>query len=735
MAESSLSRFGRQMHGSRKAVLATAFASLLVSILLISQGNSFIDGNSPPPTIESGRALDLVDDELPVTSANSVTYIFSHEEMSWNDETFEQAVMAALTKLSDLDIEILSISTAYDAADDPVHLASHVSRDGHTTAVYVRIGGTDDEVAESFDDIIVAADNDALDVIVTGSLVISTDFDNALKNDQVRAELIGIPLSLIILLFVFGTFTAAILPMVIALLMMTLATATSFWLSDWWFFGLTQYSISMISLIGIAVSIDYSLFMISRFREELDSGAEVEDAVAKMMDTAGRAVLFSGATVAISLCSLFYFTATHMPSMAMGGFLAVLGSLIYSLTVLPAMLSYLGPKIDSLKVPIPGANTKSQFWEKFSTTVMKRPISWLAPALIVLLLLGSPFLRVELNAGGIEALPPDFESRVGYEVLVDEFPAYTASTIPLVVVFEDEQLDWKTIAEDISQVCEGIRSTTGVISIEHPLCTPALFDTAIEDWPEEAQSTWYTTVSESVAMINVATEYSSGTDEAEQLIDDMRVHTRSSSEEILVGGWTSYEVDIKDHLTERIPAVLAFVIIVTMILIWMQVHSVIVPIKAVLMNVLSVSASFGLVVLVFQDGLLAEALNFTPQPLDLIVPPLVFGIAFGLSMDYEVLMLSRIHEAWIETGDNTRAVAEGLQASGSLITGAAAIMIAVFSGFIFADVLIIKSMGLALAVAVFIDATIVRAIVVPSAMRLMGRLNWWSPSFLSNLDE
>jgi RND superfamily putative drug exporter len=723
------------MHGSRKAVLATAFASLLVSILLISQGNSFIDGNSPPPTIESGRALDLVDDELPVTSANSVTYIFSHEEMSWNDETFEQAVMAALTKLEDLDIEILSISTAYDAADDPVHLASHVSRDGHTTAVYVRIGGTDDEVAESFDDIIVAADNDALDVIVTGSLVISTDFDNALKNDQVRAELIGIPLSLIILLFVFGTFTAAILPMVIALLMMTLATATSFWLSDWWFFGLTQYSISMISLIGIAVSIDYSLFMISRFREELDSGAEVEDAVAKMMDTAGRAVLFSGATVAISLCSLFYFTATHMPSMAMGGFLAVLGSLIYSLTVLPAMLSYLGPKIDSLKVPIPGANTKSQFWEKFSTTVMKRPISWLAPALIVLLLLGSPFLRVELNAGGIEALPPDFESRVGYEVLVDEFPAYTASTIPLVVVFEDEQLDWKTIAEDISQVCEGIRSTTGVISIEHPLCSPALFDTAIEDWPEEAQSTWYTTVSESVAMINVATEYSSGTDEAEQLIDDMRIHTRSSSEEILVGGWTSYEVDIKDHLTERIPAVLAFVIIVTMILIWMQVHSVIVPIKAVLMNVLSVSASFGLVVLVFQDGLLAEALNFTPQPLDLIVPPLVFGIAFGLSMDYEVLMLSRIHEAWIETGDNTRAVAEGLQASGSLITGAAAIMIAVFSGFIFADVLIIKSMGLALAVAVFIDATIVRAIVVPSAMRLMGRLNWWSPSFLSNLDE
>ena len=488
----------------------------------------------------------------------------------------------------------------------------------------------------------------------------------------------------------------------------------------------------MISLIGIAVSIDYSLFMISRFREELDGGAEVEDAIAKMMETAGKAVLFSGATVAISLCSLFYFTATHIPSMAMGGSLAVAASLIYCLTVLPAMLSYIGPKIDSLKVPLPGANTKTQFWEKFSTTVMKRPISWLVPAMIVLLLLGSPFLRAELNAGGIEALPPDLESRIGYEVLVDEFPAYTASTIPLVVVFDNEQPVWKTIAEDLEPVCDGIRATIGVISIEHPLCYPSLFDTAIEDWPEETQSTWYTTVSESVAMINVATEYSSGTEDAEQLVADMREHTTTSSNEILVGGWTSYEVDIKQHLSERIPAVLAFVIIVTMILIWMQVHSVIVPIKAVLMNVLSVSASFGLVVLVFQDGLLAETLNFTPQPLDLIVPPLVFGIAFGLSMDYEVLMLSRIHEAWLETGDNTRAVAEGLQASGSLITGAAAIMIAVFSGFIFADVLIIKSMGLALAAAVFIDATIVRAIVVPSAMRLMGRFNWWAPSFLSS---
>ena len=243
------------------------------------------------------------------------------------------------------------------------------------------------------------------------------------------------------------------------------------------------------------------------------------------------------------------------------------------------------------------------------------------------------------------------------------------------------------------------------------------------------QLLWQTTVSQNIAMLDVATTFGSGTDESEQLIKDIRTHTEGSSQEILVGGWSSFEVDMKQHLSDRIPIVLAFVLLLTMVLVWMQVRSVVVPVKAVLMNILSVSASFGLIVVVFQEGLLSDVLNFTPQPLDLMVPPLVFGIAFGLSMDYEVLMLSRIHEAWNETGDNTLAVSTGLQASGSLITGAAAIMIAVFSGFIFADVMIIKSIGFALAIAVFVDATIVRAIVVPSAMRLMGKANWWSPNF------
>ena len=726
--EGLLSRTGRSIHRNRNIVIAASLISILVSVVLISQGNEFDDGNSPPKSIESGRALELVSEELPVVSTNSVNYIFTHDSLEWDDPAFEKAVRDSLVGLEGISLGVLEISLAYDNPDDPFHLARHVSIDGHRVAVFVKFNGTEDEIAAEISDIKSAVDSDEFEVLVSGSLIIDDDFDRMLEEDQIRAEIIGIPLSLVILLFVFRTVVASLLPMAVALCMFPMATGLAFYVSRW--FSMTQYSVSMISLIGIAVSIDYSLFMISRFREELGKGQDVEGALATMMATAGRAILYSGATVAVGLCTLFYFTATHMPSMGMGAFLAVLGALVYSLTLLPALLSLVGHRIDSLPVPLPWGGEEGRFWENFSTKVMKNPMRWLVPSMGVLLLMGAPFLHVELTAGGLDTLPPDLESRRAYEILEEEFPAFTASAVPLVIVFEEGQEPYsKDLAISVAGMCEDVRSVEGVISVEHPLCNPTLFDTEINQWPQEHRVTWLTTVSSSIAMVNVPIEYPSGSDEAEQLIKDVRAFTSDSEEEVLVGSWTSYEVDMKDHLRERIPVALAFVLIVTMVLVWFQVHSVLVPIKAVFMNILSITASFGLIVVVFQDGLLAGPLNFTPQPLDLMVPPLVFGIAFGLSMDYEVLMLSRIHESWLETGDNTRAVSEGLQASGRLITGAAAIMIAVFSGFIFADVMIIKSIGFALAVAVFVDATIVRAIVVPSAMRLMGRANWWSPDF------
>ena len=466
--EGRLAKFGRVAHKRRATIVAISTRSLAISGILIAGGNQFADGNQPPASIEAGRALELVSEELPVTSTNTVTYIFTHEEKSWNDSEFKNWVFEAIESLEAIPLEILSISMAYDDEENPRHLAQHVSADGKRTAIFVQFGGSDHEVETALDEIKNSISSENLEVLVTGSLVINKDFDRLLEQDQLRAEIIGLPISFVILLFVFGTFTAAVLPMAIVALMLPLAIGLSFYISG--HFPMTQYSTSMISLIGIAVSIDYSLFMISRFREEIDAGASTEDAIATMMDTAGRAILYSGATVAVGLCSLFYFTQTHMPSMGMGAFLAVLGALLYSLTILPALLSYLGPRINSLRVPIPGANRKSRFWEKFSTRVMKNPVRWLLPAMAVLLLLGSPFLHVELTAGGIETLPPDLESRQAIEILEDEFPAFTASVIPLVIVFEEDQdIFSKALSLEISEMCVSIRETEGVISMEHPL--------------------------------------------------------------------------------------------------------------------------------------------------------------------------------------------------------------------------------------------------------------------------
>jgi len=320
---------------------------------------------------------------------------------------------------------------------------------------------------------------------------------------------------------------------------------------------------------------------------------------------------------------------------------------------------------------------------------------------------------------------------MAYEELERGFPAFQASRIPVVVVLGEEGGPFDAgLVASISGFCAEVEALGGVISASSPYCTPDLFASPLGEWPAEAQEAWASTRSDSLVMISVATQYNSSSDGSEGLVRSMREIASGSDQEILVGGWSAYEIDMRDHLVERVPAVVGLVLGLTMLLIWFQVRSVLVPIKAVVMNVFSIAASYGLVVLVFQEGFMGldEAMNFTAQPIDYMVPPLLFGIAFGLSMDYEVLMLSRIHESWLETGDNTRAVSEGLQASGGLITGAAAIMVAVFSGFILADVMIIKSLGFALAVAVLIDATIVRAIVVPSAMRLMGEANWWSPS-------
>jgi RND superfamily putative drug exporter len=414
----------------------------------------------------------------------------------------------------------------------------------------------------------------------------------------------------------------------------------------------------------------------------------------------------------------------------------------------------LGPKVsDGWKLPFSfktESDAEDGIWSKIAKTVMERPWTVLIPTLVILLGAGLPFFQAEFSMASRDALPPDDETRVGYEHLDEKWPESAANSALIVIDFDGEDpleetnirqmYRWTNEQISDSRVLDGFGYALGPI--------PGMSeDEVVEFWQSEeltpqmnatreylrqqflANSTTFFVFSLDGPMTGVDSRefVSQIRDERSSLIDDLVIGEDGA---LLVAGFAAYSLDTLDAIKENLPIALAFIFISTIILIFIQVRSIIIPIKAIVMNILSISASFGMLVFVFQWGYGAELLNFTPQPIEATNPVIMFCIVFGLSMDYEVLMLSRIHEEWERTGDNTLAVANGLQRTGRLITGAAAIMVVVFGAFGLSSVVILKQIGLGLALAILIDATIVRALVVPATMRLMGKWNWWSPAWL-----
>ena len=569
---------------------------------------------------------------------------------------------------------------------------------------------------------------------------------------MITAELVSGPLSLIILLIVFGTIIAALLPIGIAFLTVLSAMGITIWLSN--VTDVTQYAVNIISLIGIGVSIDYSLFMVNRFREEMNRGHDIRTSTAMTVATAGKAVFFSGVTVGIGLMGMLFFENTGIPSLGIGGTLAVSVAMIYSLVVLPSILAMLGSRVsDGWKLPFSFKtenDAEDGIWSKIAKTVMERPWTVLIPTLVILLGAGLPFFQAEFSMASRDALPPDDETRLGFEHLDEKWPESAANSALIVIDFDGEDpleesnirqmYQWANEQVNDSRVLEGFGYALGPI--------PGMSEDEVVDfWSSEELSPQMNATREYLRqqfLANGITFFVFSLDgpmtgaDSREFVSDIRNDRDSLIDDLVIGedgallvaGFAAYSLDTLDAIKDNLPIALAFIFISTIILIFIQVRSIIIPIKAIVMNILSISASFGMLVFVFQWGYGADLLNFTPQPIEATNPVIMFCIVFGLSMDYEVLMLSRIHEEWERTGDNTLAVANGLQRTGRLITGAAAIMVVVFSAFGLSSVVILKQIGLGLALAILIDATIVRALVVPATMRLMGRWNWWSPSWL-----
>ena len=597
---------------------------------------------------------------------------------------------------------------------------------------------------------------DGMEKWVTGNLAIDVVFDLTLEEELIKAELISAPLTLLILLLVFGSLVAAGLPVLTGVYTVVAAVGIVTGLT-YVFDDITTYANNIVSLLGIGLSVDYSLFIVNRFREELRKGRDHKTAIAITSATAGRAIFFSAMTVMVGLMGMLFFENTGLPSLGWGGICATLVALISSVVLLPAILSLLGDRINSLKVPFSVGDVEKEdgFWSWIAESVMKRPLSVLVPSVMVLLIAGSPFLQADWGIVTYKSLSPDDDARNGLELTDVYWPENVGNTAQ--VVFEiEEGVD--PFSEENIRSLYNFSKEMMMIEYASYVYTYAHFDSSMSQndvvafWDDsgdenlssedkeslELQRKFHIerSIGENVVLAIVGIEGEQSSKESRGVVNSIRsleskdVQFESQSV-VHVAGIAAYNQDVLDAVSENMPIALAFILISSYILIFLQVRSVVLPLKALVMNVLSVSASFGVLVWIFQEGNGAELLNFTPQPIDPTTPVMIFAILFGLSMDYEVLMLSRIHEEWERTKNNTKAVAVGLQKSGRIITSAALVMITVFSAFGISSVVIMKQFGFMLALGVAVDASIVRALVVPSTMRLMGEINWWAPSWLS----
>ena len=762
--ERPLYKLGLIAHDYAKTVLTLGLTLCLLLgslgiILTPDWAESFGEGD-----LESTEAFRIMGDSFgDLDAENTETFfLLVNSNLNYDDLSIRSAIESTLAPLANDP----TISVTYPWTVDAANLSYYVSEDGHWSRTLVQITQPRSEakailiehwkiMAE-----IASSSEGEFDIWITGNLAVDSTFDLRLKDDLIRSELGAAPLVGIVLLIVFSSLIASALPMAVGFLTVLSALGITVWLSTLEGVSVNNFASNIITLLGLGVSIDYSLFILYRYREELAAGHDTRTAIAISTATAGRAVFFSGLTVATGLLGLLFFKNTQTPSMGIGGTLAVSMAMLTSVVILPALLALIGPRINSLRIPFGMKDTVSEdgFWSWIATQVMNRPLVILVPILFLLVGVGAPFLQAEYGVTSIRSLPPDDMAREGLEEMSSIWVETSDNSLFFILELGEE--------EDVLSE-ENLRSThayaSSLMESEHviSILAPGYFDpsmnasSVVQFWstpddfltPEQIGQREYLRssfisqkTSHTYLLITLGDEWN--TAEARHFVEDIRSVRDANGidlmdvekESIIIGGLAAYNLDLLDAVVENLPTSMAFIFISTCILLFIQVRSVIIPFKAIVMNILSITATFGMLVFVFQEGGLGldEIMNFTPQPIDPTTPVMLFCIVFGLSMDYEVLMLSRIHEEWERTGDNTLAVAYGLQKTGRLVTAAALIMVLVFSAQIFASVAIIKQFGLGLALAIFLDATLVRALVVPATMRLMGPLNWWAPSFLRN---
>jgi len=711
-------RWGRALARRRRLTLAltllfVAFAGIWGTGVFgrLSSGDNFT-----PPASQSQHEANLADQVFGRNDAD-VAVLYRSATMTVGDPAYRQAVTAALARLPRADVAKV---TTYWSTGSP----RLVSTDRHSTYAVLQLTGADDAARHQTYDAIkndltpptLAADG--VTARVGGNVAMEVAVNGEVSADIAKAEGFSMPVLLILLLVIFGSLAAASLPVAIGglailgsftvLRLLTMATTVSI------------YSLNITTILGLGLGIDYGLFMVTRYREELHRQPTVEQAVARTVATAGRTVAVSGVTVAVALTSLMLFPEDFLRSMGYGGVATVAVDVLAALIVLPALLAVLGHRVNALPIrrsvrrpPLAAAKSAaprdetSGAWYRLARSVMRRPLVYVTVITIALLALGAPFLRISWGGTDARTLPAASTVRQVSEALDSQFPVNSTDPIEALITGAGASAGGPAALAAYLHRIDAIPGVTG------------------------AQVTG---AQDGVIRVDIGYTPAPVSAAARNIVTQIRAISPPPGTAVLVGGTTAGLVDELASLGSTLPWMALLVCLSTFVLLFLAFGSVVLPLKAIVMNVLSLAATFGVIVWIFQWGHLSGVLRFTPTgSIDPTMPILMLAIIFGLSMDYEVFLLSRIRERYDQTGDNTVAVAAGLQRTGGLITSLALLLIIVVGAFSASGITFIKLMGVGMIVALLVDATVVRILLVPATMRLLGRANWWAPRPLRGL--
>ncbi len=699
-------------HPWRTIGLWIAVVVLSMGVVAVLLGDTLTTEGEVTSQTDSKRAEELLFEHFPSSPDSFEQATSEVVVVSFGEGAVDQERVQSLAE----ELRQLGATSVVTSADEGQERLD--SADGSATAVLVGLGPNEDSLPDVTEAVQRLDEDPAVEAAMTGELTIDEDFSKLSEEDLRNGELFfGAPAALIVLLLVFGAVVAGVIPLVLALLSIVVALGLTAVVGQ--AFELSVFVTNMIFGMGLALGIDYSLFILSRFREERRGGRDKLDAIETAGATASRAVLFSGAAFVLAMTGLELVPNTIMRSLATGAILVGIVSVVAALTLLPAVLSLLGDRIDSLRIPYFGraaaAGGESRFWGRIVRGVMRRPVASLVVAVGLLLAAAVPVLSLESGTAGISTLPDRFESKQGFLLLNREFPGQT--TDPVRIAVEGDSASPEVRA--------------GVEELQAELAGRELFGEATTETSPDGR----------LVVLTVPVAGDSVSAEAVAAVRELRNDIipgalGDSGAEAFVGGATAEDIDYYDVMDAWLPIVFVFVLGLSFILLTVAFRSIVVPATAIAMNLLSVGAAYGLVVLVFVEGIGNELFGF--QQVDIVeawVPLFLFAVLFGLSMDYQVFLLSRIRERYSQTGDNDDAISFGVGSTARLITGAALIIIAVFAGFARGDLVMFQQMGFGVAVALLIDATIIRSVVVPATMTLLGRWNWYLPSWLSWLPD